>query len=75
MTETPQKDIPAEYLAGERVAERAIRTIVDGFAQPDRLLTDLRDVLEADGVQIAGTPRLRGWTRRIAKFIEAEGRR
>lgn len=75
MAGSEQRDLAAGYLAGEKAAERAIRTIVDGFAQPDRLLTNLRDLLEADGVQMSGTPRLRGWTRRIAKFIEAEGRR
>ncbi len=65
-------EIASAFIAGERAADRAIREIANGFAPPDRFLTDLRDLAEADGVQLAGTPRVRGWARRIAKFIEAK---
>ncbi len=64
-------DEVGENIAGQRAGERTVRAHVDGFAHPDRLLHDLIDVVEADGQSVRITPRLRGWTRAVSKFLES----
>lgn len=62
---------PAELaIDGERTAKRALHAIRDGFADPDRLMRDLLDVLDQDGKVVAPTPRLRGFARALQKQLE-----
>ena len=68
---TSTRDIVADALEGEREAKRAVRCAVDGVARPDELLRSLQDVLEADQIIVAGTPRLRAWARAVQKALEA----
>jgi hypothetical protein len=56
-----------DVIDGEKRADRDGRCIVDGFAGPDHLLLGVLDVLEADGVCVKATARLRGYLRRVQK--------
>ena len=58
-------------IRGEREAERVIRCHRDGMARPNELLNSLRDLLLIDGVELAATPRLAGWARRLGKALES----
>jgi hypothetical protein len=69
-TEAKQQNVVFEVISDERIAERGLNTINQGVAQPDRLLSDLIELIEADGYMIPATPRLKGWARRIQKAIE-----
>ena len=74
MTAAPnQQGIAAEFASGERVAERGLYKIGQGVAPSYLLFDDLRDLLEADGLSIQASPRLRGWASRIQKALAAGG--
>jgi hypothetical protein len=71
--ETIQQNIASAVVAGERAAERLLYAVSQGVAPPNRLLQDFLDQLEADGLTLPATPRLRGFCRRIQKALEAGG--
>lgn len=70
----------AEHFSAAEAAEDAVRgearathdliAVVGGWANPDALLTSLRDVLRVDGQRVEPSPRLRAWCRAVQKTIE-----
>jgi hypothetical protein len=60
-------------IAESNRGKRTVRTVRDGFADPDRLLHDLLDSFEADGRQIAPSPGVRAFCRAIQKALEGTG--
>ena len=69
------EDETTAYVSGEQAAERTLYVIREEIAVPDRLMMDLLDLLEIDGYPVMGSPRLRGWARRLQKAFEAGGGR
>ena len=68
-----KQDETTAYVSGERTAERTLYVIREEIAVPDRLMMDLIDLLEVDGQPVTGSPRLRGWARRLQKAFEVGG--